>query len=173
VGQPTPTSKERWAGCVDLRRGGVGGCRTQELERFEGIVFLATNRPFDLDEAMYVRPYDGGRGGCAPCPAHATPRRERPISPSADLTARGWLTLLGIASWVTCEGGATTCWHLVHMGWPAAAAGEQVSADQRGVRLQAAEPPRASRDLCAGRFQPLRSILTEIYYVTPVLVTGY
>jgi SpoVK/Ycf46/Vps4 family AAA+-type ATPase len=26
-----------------------------ELERFDGIVFLATNRPFDLDEAMYRR----------------------------------------------------------------------------------------------------------------------
>jgi SpoVK/Ycf46/Vps4 family AAA+-type ATPase len=26
-----------------------------ELERFEGIVFLATNRPYDLDEAMYRR----------------------------------------------------------------------------------------------------------------------
>ena len=26
-----------------------------EIERFEGIIFLATNRPFDLDEAMYRR----------------------------------------------------------------------------------------------------------------------
>lgn len=39
---------------------GVGGSSDTtelltELERFDGIVFLATNRPFDLDEAMYRR----------------------------------------------------------------------------------------------------------------------
>ena len=39
---------------------GVGGSSSltellTELERHEGIVFLATNRPFDLDEAMYRR----------------------------------------------------------------------------------------------------------------------
>ena len=26
-----------------------------EIERFEGIIILATNRPYDLDEAMYRR----------------------------------------------------------------------------------------------------------------------
>ena len=41
------------------QRSGGGSTETTELltelERFEGIVFLATNRPFDLDEAMYRR----------------------------------------------------------------------------------------------------------------------
>ncbi|KAL7566853.1 hypothetical protein ACA910_021349 [Epithemia clementina (nom. ined.)] len=41
------------------KRGSGGSSETTELltalERFEGIVFLATNRPYDLDEAMYRR----------------------------------------------------------------------------------------------------------------------
>ena len=54
---PLPTVDE----CESLfAKRGSGGSQQltellTELERFEGIVFLATNRPYDLDEAMYRR----------------------------------------------------------------------------------------------------------------------